>query len=61
MNSLKFELIQYKIFRKLFGGSYYLIYNWITPMFWSDTMITSCGGRVIKEEHYDKQTKRTFK
>jgi hypothetical protein len=28
------------------------VYNWVTLPFWSDRLITSCGGRVIKEEHY---------
>lgn len=55
MSNLKFELIQYRIFRKFFGGSYYLISNWLPMLpFWSDTLITSCGGKALKEEHYDK-------
>jgi hypothetical protein len=53
---MKFELMQYKWYRKWRGGSYYLIWNWLpmTP-FWSDSLITSCGGRALKEEHYPKK------
>ena len=51
---MHFELMQFKWYRKWKGGSYYLIYNWITPIFWSDRLITSCGGRAIEEEHYIK-------
>lgn len=51
---MKHYLIQYKLFRKLFGGTYYLIYNWL-PMnvFWSEKLITSCGGRALKIESYE--------
>ena len=50
---LKFEITQYKFGRKLFGGEYYLIYNWLPMLpFWSDELITSCGGRAIKTEKY---------
>lgn len=52
---MRFRLMQYKWYRKFKGGSYYLIYNWITLPFWSDKIITSCGGRAIKQEHYSKQ------
>lgn len=45
--------MQYKWYRKLKGGSYYLIYNWVVLPFWSYKLITSCGGRAIKEEHYN--------
>ena len=50
---MKFELMQYKWYRKWKGGDYYLIWNWL-PMntFQSDKLITSCGGRAIKEEHH---------
>lgn len=52
--SIKFHLIQYKLGRKLYKGTYYLIYNWL-PMncFWSDKLITSCGGRALKTEVYE--------
>lgn len=51
--------MQYKWYRKWKGGSYYLIWNWL-PMgtFWSDKLITSCGGRAIKEEHYKKKSQK---
>jgi len=51
---MKFELMQFRWYRKWKGGSYYLIYNWL-PMFpfWSDKLITSCGSRAIKEEHWE--------
>jgi hypothetical protein len=55
LNKMRFRLMQYKWYRKWKGGSYYLIYNWITLPFWSDKIITSCGGRAIKQEHYSKQ------
>ncbi len=50
---IHFELIQYRWYRKWKGGTYYLIRNWL-PMFdfWSDELITSCGGRTIKIETY---------
>lgn len=50
---LKHAIVQYKWGRWLYGGSWYLIWNWL-PMnaFWSDTLITSCGGRAIKCEFY---------
>jgi len=52
---MKFELMQWKWYRKRKGGSYYLIKNWLPiANFWSDELITSCGGRTIKEEHYPK-------
>jgi hypothetical protein len=56
---MKFHLMQYKWYRKWKGGSYYLIWNWL-PMnaFWSDTLITSCGGRAIKEEHYERNIRK---
>ena len=52
---MKHYLIQYKLFRKFFGGTYYLIYNGL-PMntFWSDNLITSWGGRALKIENYEK-------
>jgi hypothetical protein len=50
---LKFTVTQYKWGRKLYGGSWYLIWNWL-PMyaFWCENMITSCGGRAVKCEFY---------
>jgi hypothetical protein len=53
--AIKFHLIQYKFGRKLYKGTYYYIYNWL-PMncFWSDKLITSCGGRALKIETYEK-------
>lgn len=54
---MKFELMQYRWYRKWKGGSYYLNYNWITPIFWYDRVITSCGGRAIEEEHYPVKNK----
>jgi len=52
---MRFELMQWKWYRKWKGGSYYLIRTWL-PMndFWTDKLITSCGGRAVKEEHYPK-------
>ena len=51
---LRFEVIQYKWGRKLFKGEYYLIYNQL-PMniFWSDKLITSCGGKALETEIYE--------
>ena len=53
---MRHYLIQFKLFRKLFKGEYYLIYNWL-PMnvFWSEKLITSCGGRAIKTEKYERR------
>lgn len=55
---MKFHLQQFKFYRKWKGGSWYLIWNWL-PMttFWSDEIITSCGGRAIEEEHYKLKVK----
>ena len=50
---MNFELMQYKWYRKYKKGTYYYIYNWITLPFWSDKLITSCGGRTIKIEIYE--------
>jgi len=49
---MKFYLMQFRWYRKWKGGSYYYIFNWITNPFWSDKLITSCGGRAIKIETY---------
>lgn len=50
---LKFEATQHKWGRKLFGGKWYKISNNLSMYpFWSDEIITSCQGRVIKEESY---------
>lgn len=51
---IKFHLTQYKFGRKWYGGTYYLICNWL-PMniFWSDELITSCGGRALETEIYE--------
>lgn len=50
---MKFRLMQFKWYRRWKGGSYYLIYNHLPMLpFWSDRLITSCGGRAIEEEHY---------
>lgn len=51
---MKFDLIQYRWYRKWKRGSYYLIDTWITFPFWSDKLITSCGAKILKEEHYGK-------
>ena len=51
---MKFDLMQYRWYRKWKGGTYYLIYNWICLPFWSDKMIYSCGGRALKTETYNK-------
>lgn len=50
---LKHAVVQYKWGRRLYGGSWYLIWNWL-PMnvFWSDKLITSCGGRAVECEFY---------
>ena len=52
--SIKFHLTQYKFGRKLYGGTYYLIWNWL-PMsiLWSEILITSCGGRALETESYE--------
>ena len=49
---MKFYLMQFRWYRKWKGGTYYYIFNWITNPFWSDKLITSCGGRAIKIETY---------
>ena len=54
-----FDLMQYKWYRKWKGGTYYLIETWITLPFWTDKLITSCGGKAIKIETYDTRTKRS--
>ena len=51
---MKFDLMQYKWYRKWKGGTYYLIYNRICLPFWSDEMIYSCGGIALKTETYCK-------
>ena len=51
---LQFRATQYEWGRKLYGGNWYLIYNWL-PMniFWSNKLITSCGGRALETEQYE--------
>ena len=51
---LKFNVIQYKWGRKLFGGKYYLISTIQLGMapFWSDKEITSCQSKTLKTENY---------
>ena len=47
---MNFDLMQYRWYRKYKGGTYYLIDTWITFPFWSDKLITSCGGKTLKTE-----------
>ncbi len=56
---MKHTLIQFRFFRKLFGGAYYLIRTNL-PMsdYWSEKEIKSCGGITLKTEVYGKH-KRT--
>ena len=49
---MKFYLTQYKWGRKLYTGTWYYNYKWITMPFWTDKIITSCGSRNLKIEHY---------
>ena len=49
---MKFQLMQFRWYRKWKGGTYYLISTWITLPFWSDKLITSCGGKALKIETY---------
>jgi hypothetical protein len=51
---MKFDLMQYRWYRKWKGGTFYLTDTWITFPFWTDKLITSCGGRIIKTETYKK-------
>ena len=55
--SMKFELMQYRWYRKRKGGTYYLIFNWVTLPFWSDKMFYSCGGRALKTETFKTKEK----
>ena len=50
---LKHSLTEYRCIRYLYGGTWYLVWNWlpINP-FWSDNPIIYCGGRSIKIEIY---------
>jgi len=50
---MKHTLIQYRFFRKLFGGTYYLIRTNL-PMsdYWSEKEIKSCGAVTLKTEVY---------
>lgn len=51
---LKFNLCQFKFWRKMFGGTWYYIYPKGLPVsnFWSDTIITSCQSEVLITEIY---------
>lgn len=51
---MKFRLIQYKFFRKIYGGEYYLIRCIQLNMadFWSEQKITSCQAKIIDYEYY---------
>lgn len=54
---MNFELMQYRWYRKWKGGTYYLIFNWVTSPFWSDKMIYSCGGRALRTETFNTKEK----
>ena len=53
IESIKFELIQFRFFRKLFKGSYYLMDTWITTPLWTQKKLRGCGAKILKEEHYN--------
>lgn len=49
------ELYDYKYFRKIYGGQWYLISNNLPMLdFWSTKIIKSCDGIVIRYENYEK-------
>jgi len=51
----KFELMQYKFGRMYIGGNfYYQSFSISVGNFWSDCMIKSCQGRILKTEKYEK-------
>lgn len=53
--NLKYDLTQYKWGRSLYGGTWFLMRNWlITSDFWSEKSINSCGGQPIRIEKYMK-------
>ena len=53
IESIKFELIQFRFFRKLFKGSYYLMDTWITTPLWVQEKLYGCGAKILNEEHYN--------
>lgn len=52
---MRFKLIQYKFFRKYFGGVYYLINcnQLAIGSFWSTQEITSCQSKILEIEKYE--------
>ena len=52
---LKFFVTQYQWGRKFYGGTWHLIFNWLPMMpLWSNKLITSCGGRTLETENYER-------
>jgi hypothetical protein len=49
---MKFDLMQYRWYRKWKGGTYYFMDNWILLPFWTDKLIVGCGARILKTETY---------
>ena len=51
----KFELMQYRFGRKYIGGNfYYQTFGISVCDFWSDCIIKSCQGTILKTEKYEK-------
>jgi hypothetical protein len=51
---MKHHLCQFRLFRKLYGGNWYLVRNDIVSAFWTQdkTQANSCGGRIIDIERH---------
>jgi hypothetical protein len=51
---MKFYLTQFRLFRRLYGGNWYLVVNAIVLPFWTQdkNQANSCGGRIIDIERY---------
>lgn len=56
MIRIRHSLIQYRVFRKLFGGTYYYIDVQGLSMapFWSKTLFTSCQAKIVDIEQYEE-------
>lgn len=51
---MKFELTQYRFFRKLYKGNWYLVVNQIVLPFWTNNpnSYKSCGGYIASTEQW---------
>ena len=62
MLNLKNSVTNYRWGRRIYGGTWYLVWNWL-PMnpFWSNSPPISCGSRSLKVECFTSKFIKTHK